>query len=54
MTTIWVVFFYLNDDHDPVVFFCLSDDHDPVVFFYLNNDLGVVFLSHSVGWCFSI
>ena len=28
MITIWVVFFYLNDDHDPVVFFCLNDDHN--------------------------
>ena len=35
MITIWVVFFYLNDDHDPVVFFCLNDDHN----------LGGVFLS---------
>ena len=47
MITIWVVFFYLNDDHDPVVFFYLNDDHDPVVFFCLNDDhnLGGVFLS---------
>ena len=44
---IWMVFFYLNDDHDPVVFFYLNDDHDPVVFSYLNDDhsLGGVFLS---------
>ena len=35
MITIWVVFFYLNDDHDPVVFFYLNDDHN----------LGGVFLS---------